>query len=794
MMTPIHDETRSVADIHTLAQTDSVVGAMPWLPPGKTEVDLNAQLLGAKGAKQLAEELKINRSVKRLHLHGSGIGANGAAALARAVVSHPTLVELNLDSDGMKWSRRRGGPAEPWRAQQLVAPTINSKHGKHLVRDKKRQNKANLKQQSGLVKKPLPVHGAMPWLTPGETEVNLYNKGIGDKGAKKLARELKDDVTVRKLSLYGSDIGNIGAAALANECTLEKINLGGNRVSDKGAAALADMLMHNPVLKTLNLGCNCIGADGAIALANAAVGHPTLEKLYLDYNKVSDAGAGVLASMLTENSILKALYLQSNSLTDASLAALAAALETNTSLTILGLDFNIPGPAGEASLSKIDAALSRNREEAQTIAAAKAAEYGSTNEHKREKADTTRGKGWVGGAAGSGEERWRWLAPGKTEASLDSKRMGDKGAKEVAVELKINMTVRTLDLRYTGIGADGATALAKAVVGHPTLEVFLLTNNHVGDVGAVALATMLTQNHILKKLDLTHNKLTEAGMASLAASLETNSSLTMLGLDINNPGSAGEAYLAKIDAKLRRNREKAKTIAATHSVAPGPAVINGRSEEQPGADSVRSVAADDNARTTEAGALTTVTDALAGSGEEQWRWLPPEQAVVDLYGKRLGDKGAEEVAEELQANMTVKTLGLGFNGIGAYGAAALAKAVESHPTLEVLELGNNHVSDAGAKALAAMLTRNSGLKTLWLTNNKLTDKGLATLEASLEINTSLTRLYLTGNRPTGEALKASRTRLGGSAKIDAALMRNQETANAIAAARTAGNETRPRRL
>ena len=50
----------------------------------------------------MAEALKVNKTLKQLHLSYCGIGGDGAAALAEALRSNTSLMHLLLDgNDGM---------------------------------------------------------------------------------------------------------------------------------------------------------------------------------------------------------------------------------------------------------------------------------------------------------------------------------------------------------------------------------------------------------------------------------------------------------------------------------------------------------------------------------------------------------------------------------------------------------------------------------------------------------------------------------------------------------------------
>ena len=67
-----------------------------------TAVNLHSNKeIGDEGAKALAEALKVNATVEKLHLEDCGIGDDGAAAIAEALRSNTSLTELNLRDNGI---------------------------------------------------------------------------------------------------------------------------------------------------------------------------------------------------------------------------------------------------------------------------------------------------------------------------------------------------------------------------------------------------------------------------------------------------------------------------------------------------------------------------------------------------------------------------------------------------------------------------------------------------------------------------------------------------------------------
>ncbi len=138
--------------------------------------------------------------------------------------------------------------------------------------------------------------------TNSEANISLNKCSVDDKGAAIIACGLKISTRIRTIGLVQNSIGPEGAKALGDalkgQSSLVALNMmdccesgnRGNPLGDDGAKALADGLKSNTALGTLCLyDCN-IGDVGAAALAEATnKGASALTLLYLGYkNNISD--------------------------------------------------------------------------------------------------------------------------------------------------------------------------------------------------------------------------------------------------------------------------------------------------------------------------------------------------------------------------------------------------------------------------------------------------------------------------------------------------------------------------
>lgn len=219
-----------------------------------------------------ATSLSSNNCLQKLSLYNNQIGDDGAAALALGLKFQPNLQELRL-------ARNRIGDAG---CQAIV----------YGLRNCVSNTPSKLK------------------------ELSLYDKLIGNDGAKALATLLSDGATPSPTAASATAVGRSRinrrkkprreneAIAAKGRCLpfLEKLSLFNNSIGDSGARAISLSLVHNTSLHTLYLDNNSIRDDGCRALAEHAIARNTsLKRLDIQRNEISEAGGSSLESALKKN-------------------------------------------------------------------------------------------------------------------------------------------------------------------------------------------------------------------------------------------------------------------------------------------------------------------------------------------------------------------------------------------------------------------------------------------------------------------------------------------------------------
>ncbi|XP_067912485.1 MHC class II transactivator isoform X2 [Heterodontus francisci] len=110
----------------------------------------------------------------------------------------------------------------------------------------------------------------------------------------------------------------------------------------------------------------------------------------------------------------------------------------------------------------------------------------------------------------------------------------------------------------------------------------------------------------------------------------------------------------------------------------------------------------------------------------------PSSQKVKMSENKIGDEGAERLAEVLSNLTSLEKLTLSRNQIADRGAQELARSLPNLKFLKTLSLYDNIIGDKGAEKLAEILPVMKSLKVLDVKFNKITDVGAQRLTQSLK--------------------------------------------------------------
>jgi len=93
----------------------------------------------------------------------------------------------------------------------------------------------------------------------------------------------------------------------------------------------------------------------------------------------------------------------------------------------------------------------------------------------------------------------------------------------------------SLQFHYSGLGNDGAKALADLIRSTKFLQALTIRQDEISDEGCFAIAESLSLNNSLAYLDLSHNRITEDAAAAVEASLRVK----LVVVHVNVEGNSG---------------------------------------------------------------------------------------------------------------------------------------------------------------------------------------------------------------------------------------------------------------
>jgi len=148
-----------------------------------------------------------------------------------------------------------------------------------------------------------------------------------------------------------------------------------------------------------------------------------------------------------------------------------------------------------------------------------------------------------------------------------------KGAIALANGIKLNRSLRSLNLKWNAIGRDpsGVSALCDALKSNLTIGHVDLRNNRINNIGAKHIAEMLKANTTITHIDISWNDLGVDGGIALLDGLKRNQTL----IDCQLSGSkVGEETLHEVAFVLRRNRAAAAYKASPNDPGAQAAAAN----------------------------------------------------------------------------------------------------------------------------------------------------------------------------------------------------------------------------
>ena len=93
---------------------------------------------------------------------------------------------------------------------------------------------------------------------------------------------------------------------------------------------------------------------------------------------------------------------------------------------------------------------------------------------------------------------------------------------QISDAIKLNKSLKTLNLSYNDIGTTGYLALVEGIKNNNSLNELFLENTNSGDNGVIILSQGIQHSKNLRKISLKYNEITHLGIAALTLLLKEN--------------------------------------------------------------------------------------------------------------------------------------------------------------------------------------------------------------------------------------------------------------------------------
>ena len=131
------------------------------------------------------------------------------------------------------------------------------------------------------------------------------------------------------------------------------------------------------------------------------------------------------------------------------------------------------------------------------------------------------------------------------ELYLISKKITNKGAKEIGEAIQVNTTLQKLVISRNTISDDGAAAISDGLKSNNSLQELNMWDNKITSEGAKKVGEAIQVNTTLLKLDISSNTISNDGAAAISDGLKSNNSLQELNISRNKITSEGAKRIAE---------------------------------------------------------------------------------------------------------------------------------------------------------------------------------------------------------------------------------------------------------
>ena len=379
--------------------------------------------------------------------------------------------------------------------------------------------------------------------------LNLNSCSLGDAGTKNLMRSISRHIdphstvnTHLDMELERNDIHEEGASHIAevlnNISIVSGLRLYGNPIGDKGLQTIFNSIKQNNTLKVLSVS-HCDMTDAGVpSLAEAMNINTTLEMLTISDNPIGDEGLQTIFICQKQNNTLKDLDVSACGMTDAGVPSL---VETMKNTTLERLVFLQQNTFKKKDNIIILVSLLHYLYEVQDLSLFQCVvEYlgGSLDlsDTSLTPVDCLSLCYFLSSVTLTTSNNNKVF-----KVYLNNCSLGDAGTKSlmrsISRHIHPHSTVNTqlhMELWSNVIHEEGASHIAEVLNNTNIVSGLRLYGNPIGDKGLRTIFNSLKQNNTLKFLSVSRCGMTDAGVPSLAEAMNINTTLERLYINGND--------------------------------------------------------------------------------------------------------------------------------------------------------------------------------------------------------------------------------------------------------------------
>ena len=367
--------------------------------------------------------------------------------------------------------------------------------------------------------------------------INLENCHMGDRGMSILKRflcnkryKLKTSA-IEQLNVFGNDLTSIHDAycKIIERGYFQRFKLSKRKLSDQFVKKVASAVAKSSTIRALDISSNRFGVDGIAAIVVCLTTNITLESLNISDNSIGHRGADLIARALSSKTVLKELNLSRSDLRDDGAAVIIKNLG-NTNLKVLDLSWNSISGKGASEIAN-----SLSVKEGENI--------------------PTEGAAGIDYKKGEPDSQASAILE---ELNLSHNKLGNAGAECLSSMLKINSSLKVLDISSIGLTDEGVAFICDSLMFNATLQHLKMSGNYVTSTSRIA--GVLEINRYLITLNLQQYPAKPFSFYStILDALHRNNVLSWLGL----PKCTEQSQLGEAIVEINKSRGRQNIHAIT---------------------------------------------------------------------------------------------------------------------------------------------------------------------------------------------------------------------------------------